>query len=218
MRGGHGFDRLAGCYRVLEYLAFGRDLERARFAHLHLLRDCRAILVLGEGDGRCLERLVGLAPRARIDCIDASGAMLARAGARIAGTEAAGRVAFRQLVLPSEDLPAGPFDAVVTLFFLDCFRADEAVSVMSAVEDRLLPGALWLWSDFALPAAGPARWRARLWLAMLYGFFRATTGLSAHRLPPMEAFFAARSYACLATAGFQSGLVRSIAWRHAKTR
>ena len=82
------FDPLARLYRALEYLAFGGDLERARFCLLDHLAGRRSILILGEGDGRCLARLLPLAPEARIHCLDASPAMLARAGARIANTAA----------------------------------------------------------------------------------------------------------------------------------
>ena len=60
------FDRLAGIYRLLEFLAFGRDLERARFRLLETLAECHSVLVLGEGDGRCLARLARVAPEARI--------------------------------------------------------------------------------------------------------------------------------------------------------
>ena len=90
------FDRLAGIYRGLERLAFGRDLERARFCWLERLSACRSMLILGEGDGRCLERLVRVAPVAHIHCVDASAAMLTRAARRIAGTEAESRVRFEQ--------------------------------------------------------------------------------------------------------------------------
>jgi ubiquinone/menaquinone biosynthesis C-methylase UbiE len=96
MNSPRNFDRLAGIYRALEYIAFGRDLERARFFHLDRLSESRSILVLGEGDGRCLERLVSAAPKARIDCLDFSPAMLACAARRIVDHEAVQRVTFRQ--------------------------------------------------------------------------------------------------------------------------
>lgn len=111
------FDRLAGLYRPLEFLAFGRDLERARFHFLPRLHDRRNILVLGEGDGRCLARLVQAAPLSRIHCIDASTAMLARAEARIAGTEAHARVTFECRDIMAARLTPATYDAVVTLFF-----------------------------------------------------------------------------------------------------
>src|SRR5580693_5673615 len=104
------FDRLAPIYRVLEYGAFGHDLERARFCFLEKLRDCRTILVLGEGDGRCLEQLVRAAPDAHIDCLDLSPAMLARAEARLPA-EAGTRVTFRQADLLTASLPDKNYDA-----------------------------------------------------------------------------------------------------------
>lgn len=204
-----GYDGLARVYRLLEFLAFGRDLERIRFAHLARLRECRSILVLGEGDGRCLERLVAEAPAARIDCLDLSPAMLARATARLAGGEAAGRVSFRQADLLTADLPPARYDAVVTCFFLDCFTAEQAAAVMGRIEGSLLPGARWLWADFTLPAGGLARWRARLWVGLLYRFFRWQTGLPARELPPVEPGLAAAGWKPVAELSLQHGLLRS---------
>ncbi len=205
-----GFGRLARVYRPLEFLAFGRDLERARFAHLARLRECRTILVLGEGDGRCLVRLVGAAPRAQIDCLDLSPAMLARAAGRLRGDPAAGRVNFRQADLLTAELPSRRYDAVVTCFFLDCFTAENAAALITRIEESLQPGALWVWADFALPAAGPARWRARLWVGLLYFCFRRGTGLHARRLPPVESRLAAGGWEPVAALTLQHGLLRSV--------
>jgi len=212
------FDRLARSYRALEYLAFGRDLERARFTHLHLLREHRSILVLGEGDGRCLEQLVQAAPHAHIDCLDLSAAMLARAASRLAGQVAANRVTFRQADLLSTELPAAHYDAVITFFFLDCFSASQARAVMSRIQGSLRPGALWLWADFVLPADGWSRLRARVWLTVLYAFFRWQTGLSVRTLPPVEKIFQETGNALLAEISFQSGLVRSAVWHLSAAR
>jgi len=208
-----GFDYLARLYRPLEYLAFGRDLERARFVHLSHLQNCRSILVLGEGDGRCLARLVQFVPQARIDCFDSSSAMLASAYRRIAGSEATGRVTFRQADLLTHALPAARYDAVVTCFFLDCFTAAQAETLIAGIKRSLQPGALWLWADFALPAQGYRRLRARAWLALLYSFFRWQTGLSARELPPVESLLASHGYVALAECSFQQGLLRSVIWR-----
>jgi ubiquinone/menaquinone biosynthesis C-methylase UbiE len=207
------FDHLAHCYRPLEYLAFGRDLERARFVHLERLRNCHSILVLGEGDGRCLARLVQVAPQARIDCLDGSSTMLACAFRRISDGEATNRVTFRQADLLTHALPAAQYDAVITFFFLDCFTAAQADALIVRIQQSLRPGALWLWADFALPARGYRRLRARAWLALLYAYFRWQTGLSAHELPPMESLFAAHDCIVLAEHSFQQGLLRSIVWQ-----
>jgi ubiquinone/menaquinone biosynthesis C-methylase UbiE len=203
------FDRLARIYRPLEYGAFGRDLERARFCFLEKLRDCRAILVLGEGDGRCLEQLVRAAPDAHIDCLDLSPAMLARAEARLP-TEARARVTFRQADLLTAALPEKNYDAVITLFFLDCFTADQTADIVHRIAASLRPGARWLWADFVLPPHGLARLRARVWLAVLYAFFHWQTTLSARVLPPAEELIAAEGFAREAEKVFQWGLVRSV--------
>ena len=207
------FDPLARFYRALEIIAFGGDLERARFCLLAQLADRRSILVLGEGDGRALARLVQLAPLARVHCIDFSAAMLAHAQARLAGTEAATRVTFEHADVLTCEFRPEHFDAVVTLFLLDCFDAAQAAGLVTRVCAALQPGAAWLFADFVLPARGPARWRARLWLGLLYAFFRWQTGLRTRELPPSESLIRAAGFECAAVRNFQWGLLRSAFFR-----
>jgi SAM-dependent methyltransferase len=207
-----GFDRLAGIYPTLEYLAFGRDLEATRWSLLDRLADCRSILIVGEGDGRTLARLVRLAPQAAIDCREASAAMIARARGRLTPADQA-RVRFRQVDAVRCPYPAAAFDAVVTLFFLDCFSADTAAALVGRIARSLRPGGVWLFADFAEPAGGWARWRARMWLALLYAFFRWQTDLEARRLPPSEALIAAAGLRPIETREFQAGLLRTVLFR-----
>lgn len=182
-----GFDRLASVYRALEFAAFGRDLERARFQYLGQLAGCRDILLLGEGDGRCALRLASLAPQARILCVDSSPAMIERASRRLNDAGFAGRVAFACADLREYRPPPGSFDAVATLFVLDCFHPGEVASIVARVGPALRPGGRWLFADFALPPRGVARIRARAWLGLLYFFFRLGAGLRVSELPPSEA-------------------------------
>jgi SAM-dependent methyltransferase len=214
--GPRSFDRLARSYRALEFLAFGGDLERARFGLLDRLGDCRKILVLGEGDGRCLARLVRIAPTARIHCLDISAAMLRRAAARIAGTAAQARVTFQCADALTAPLPPAGFDAVITLFFLDCFTAQQAAALVDRVKAALAAEAWWLFADFALPPRGLARLRARAWLAVLYAFFHWQTGLPARALPPSEDLIVRAGFAREARRDFQNGLVRSVLFHRPK--
>jgi cyclopropane fatty-acyl-phospholipid synthase-like methyltransferase len=207
------FDRLARVYRALEFLAFGAALERARFCFLDRLADCHDILVLGEGDGRCLERLAALAPQARIHCVDASSAMLARAAARAAPANVNRRLTFEKADVRAASLAPGRYDAVVTFFFLDCFRAETVAELVARVDSSLRPGALWLFADFVLPPRSWTRWRARLWLAVLYAFFRWETGIQAPSLPPSEAILGQAGFRCVAVRDFQRGLVRSAVFK-----
>jgi ubiquinone/menaquinone biosynthesis C-methylase UbiE len=205
------FDRLARIYRPLELLAFGRDLERARFCFLDRLRDCRSILVLGEGDGRCLARLAQVAPTAEVHCVDASAAMLAMAEARRARSDDLVRFEHSD-VLTTEFTPCR-YDAVVTFFFLDCFTAEQVAAIVGRVRPALRHGASWLFADFALPAGRLARWRAQSWLTILYAFFRALTGLKARVLPPSDDILREHGFQMIAERRFQHGFVRSAIFR-----
>ena len=204
-----GFDRVARAYHALELVAFGRDLERARFMHLERLAGRRDILLLGEGDGRCAKRLAMIAPDARILCVDSSPGMIARASARIAGTEAEGRVSFVCADARSYFPEPGRYDAVATLFFLDCFDAGGAEAIISQIGAALRPETLWVFADFVIPPRGFRRFRARAWLSLLYFFFRWETGLSVSELPPSEELLAQQGWRRIASGDLQCGLIRS---------
>jgi cyclopropane fatty-acyl-phospholipid synthase-like methyltransferase len=203
-----GFDWLARPYRALEFIAFGRGLERARFAFLDRLAGSRDILLLGEGDGRCAARLARMAPGARILCVDSSAGMIRRASARIAPADAA-RVTFLCADALSFAPEPGAFDAVATLFFLDCFDEAGVEAIVARAGPGLRPGATWLFADFVLPGRGAARLRARAWLAVLYAFFRAGAGLRASSLPPSERVLERAGWTRASCRDFQGGLVRS---------
>jgi cyclopropane fatty-acyl-phospholipid synthase-like methyltransferase len=205
------FDGLASAYVWLERLAFGRDLESARFCHLDHLRSCQRVLVLGEGDGRFLAQLLQRFPNVRVECVDASGAMLAKAKTRL-NKEQSARVNFCQVDALSANLGTGVYDAVVTLFFLDCFTAEEVAGLVDRVQIALRDDARWIWADFALPQRGWRSWRAQIWLRVLYFFFRNQTSLTARQLPPTERLLRAAGLELRAEVSLQAGLIRSTVW------
>jgi ubiquinone/menaquinone biosynthesis C-methylase UbiE len=208
-----GFDRLARWYKHAEYVAFGRDLERTRFEFLGRLAECREVLLLGEGDGRCAERLASIAPKARITCVDSSPGMIERAAKRIAAAGAQDRVSFECADIFEFEAGSRAFDAVATLFFLDCFTPEAVASIVSRVGPSLRPGALWLFSDFVMPRGGLARFRAKLWLRVLYAFFRWETALSVSALPPSEEILACSGWRQTAFCDRQNGMLRSAVLR-----
>jgi hypothetical protein len=105
------------------------------------------------------------------------------------------------------------YDAVVTLFFLDCFTADQVAAIVARVTPALSAGSPWLFADFAVPAGRLASWRARIWLRVLYLFFRWQTGLAARSLPPSEPLLRARGFQCREEQDFDRGFVRSAVYR-----
>jgi SAM-dependent methyltransferase len=176
-------DRLARWYRLLEYLVFGRALERRRCAYMDQLADVRHALLLGDGDGRFTAELVKRFPLAQVDSVEQSSGMLALAQARL-----------RKLHLDSERIrfwPAdartidlhGPYDLIATHFFLDCFWLDELRPLIARVGEHCAPGGCWLVSEFGLPDAGWPRAAAGALIWTMYSFFRIATGLQVSRLP-----------------------------------
>lgn len=176
-------DPLARWYRFIEYAAFGRALEHHRFLYLDRLRDARKILVMGEGDGRSLARLLELAPQAEIDVVESSARMIELAQSRVASNS---RVRFIHQDAATITWPQDSYDAVTTSFFLDCFDEPTACEIVERLAQSLTPGGLWLMNDFAIPPSGWRHWHARAWIAAMYHFFRLTAGLRANKLPPID--------------------------------
>lgn len=177
------FNFIARPYRWLEYLTLGRRLERCRLHFLPHLLDQKKALVLGDGDGRFLAELMAAAPELHADAIDTSSAMLRllrqrcksrtlNAAARLE-THHIDALAFR---------PIGPYDLVVTHFFLDCLTESSLDALIVRIRRSLAPGALWVVSDFRIPS-GPMRLPALIFVRGLYLAFRILTGLRTNRLP-----------------------------------
>ncbi|HVZ85010.1 MAG TPA: class I SAM-dependent methyltransferase, partial [Terracidiphilus sp.] len=159
------FDRLARAYRWMEAASFGPFLMRARCAFLAETASAQHALVLGDGDGRFTARLLAANPSVLIDAIDASPAMLA-ALLRNAGPHAA------RVTIHCTDIrtwqPAARYDLIVTHFFLDCLSTAEVAALAARLRACAAPGALWLVSDFAIPANLFGRAIAHPLVAALY--------------------------------------------------
>ena len=174
------FNPIARPYRWLEYLTLGKALENCRIHYLPQLLDRRHALVIGDGDGRFLAQLLTHNLSLHADAVDTSATMLhlllqrskATAGTRLHTCHA------NALTAPLE----GPYDVVVTHFFLDCLTQPELDSLISRITPMLTPGALWLISDFRIPT-GLMRLPAKLLVRSLYLSFRLITGLHTTRLP-----------------------------------
>ena len=190
---GSTFDRLARPYRWLEYAAFGRGLLRCRFDLLPWLADAKRVLTVGERDGRFVAELARRFPEIKVDCVEASGAMIARARGRLPVNA---KVNFHQADALERDFPKGEYDAVVTCFFLDCFSEETLGELMPRIAKSLQPQGKWLVAEFAKPSRGWAAWHARAWLAAMYFFFRHATRLEARRLPDWEGEMAQIGLAC----------------------
>jgi SAM-dependent methyltransferase len=215
------FDRLARPYRWLEYLSFGRALERCRFALLPELAGARRVLLYGDGDGRFLARLLRVYSGLEIDAVDSSRAMLRIAEARLT-PEARARVRFhhedalRFMPPPSSDpgdLSGAGYDLVITHFFFDCFHQHELHQLLNRVRPHLAPNARWLVSEFAIPQRAVPALAARAVVGLLYTAFRLLTGLRTNHLPDYAAVLAGHSFLLSRRTILLGGLLHCELWR-----
>jgi ubiquinone/menaquinone biosynthesis C-methylase UbiE len=178
------FDRVATSYRLLETIAFGQSLQRARVRWIEKIPRPRRVLILGEGSGRFLCELLRVHPKIDIDCVDASARMLSLAGKRARRNHAESWpcVQFIRADILQWS-PRNSYDLIVTHFFLDCFPRDEVKAIVDKLAGAAAPGAVWLLADFTIPSAGIfSRMHAKLWLRMMYLFFRCAAGIIANGL------------------------------------
>ena len=175
------FNRLAGIYRWMEMASFGPWLQRCRCAFLDELRGCRNALALGDGDGRFTEQLLRTNSEVRIDAVDGSEAML-RALVQRAGVDG-GRVRTRCADLRQWEPADGPYDLVVSHFFLDCLTTEEVRALAGRVRRVTAASGIWAVSDFAVPEGWFGRLAAWPMVRGLYWAFGLLTGLKVRRLP-----------------------------------
>jgi SAM-dependent methyltransferase len=205
------FDTLAPWYRGMERVMAGPLLQRCRTAFLDQTTGCRRALLLGEGPGRFLEALLRVNPRVEITCVERSPRMIASARARL-DTAALARVRFEPVDALTWTPPRATFDLISTHFFLDCFRREELQVLVPRIIAGATADARWLLTDFHEPPAGWQRWRARAALALMYGFFRLATGLSAARLTPPDEWLAAGGFQLTNRRLANFGLLHSDLW------
>jgi hypothetical protein len=205
------FNGIAPAYRWLEYLSFGPMLERCRFYRLALLVDSRRALVIGDGDGRFLARLMRQNAQLGAEAVDSSSAMLRLLQQRVAD-EGAGE----RLLVHCEDArgfsPSGEYDLVATHFFLDCLATEEVIALAERIRSRLLPGAVWIVSDFAIPR-GALALPARLIVSLLYAVFGLLTGLEVRRLPRLGAALRSAGFSLVDRKQWLGGLLCSELWQ-----
>lgn len=199
-------DPIARWYRWLEYIGFGRALERRRNAFLADVSNARRVLVLGEGDGRFLARLVPAIFRfagGAIDYIDLSYRML-----EIARTRAGQQVRYVQGDALTIRLRDAEYDLVVTHFFLDCFNESNAAALVKKIAAASKPNARWLISEFRDP-----NWWTHLRIAALYLFFRIATGLETRRLIDHHPLLRRNGFVLEKSESARAGLLVSELWR-----
>jgi trans-aconitate methyltransferase len=208
------FDPLAKLYRWMEYGSFGPLLERCRFRYRTECRSARSALVLGDGDGRCTAQLLAENPSLQVDAVDASAAMLAELArrARKSAAHPESRLNLHQADIRHFTPTDGPYDLVVSHFFLDCLTDTEVASLCTRVVPHLAPGARWLISEFAVPPQRVRGTLARALIRFLYFAFARMTHLTVQRLPDYARHLQDNGFSLDAQTHLAGGLLVAEVW------
>jgi SAM-dependent methyltransferase len=208
------FDRIARPYRWMEYLTLGSALTLCRNHFLPQLASRRRALVLGDGDGRFLARLLAANRGLHADAVDLSPAMLhlLTRNAGRAHPTASTRIRTHQTSALTFT-PSGPYDLIVTHFFLDCLTQPELNQLITRLTPHLAPNSIWLVSDFRIPT-GPMRFPARVLIHLLYLAFRILTGLRTTQLPDHAAALTAAGFTLAARHLSLAGLLTTEIWEY----
>lgn len=170
----------------MEYLSFGPALQRRRCEFLNRTASHRAVLILGDGDGRFTAAFLQRNKTAFVDSLESSQSMSRLAAARIARLpDGQSRVRQRQEDIRAAQL-SGTYDLVITHFFLDCFTREELEELVPRITAHLKPGGQWVISEFQIPSRGLPRYLAKLAIKALYLSFAILTGLKTRQLPDYQ--------------------------------
>jgi hypothetical protein len=207
------FDRVARPYRWLEYLSFGPWLGRCRSAQLDHLSQSRCALLLGDGDGRFLARLLSTNRSLTADVIDSSRSMLRVLDRRVRRSGPRARRRIRQHHADAlEWEPTRRYDLIVAHFFLDCFFPQQLEQLLDRVLPHALPGAQWVISEFAIPRNALAAWLAGGVIGLLYRVFGVLTGLRVRALPDYATVLRRRGLTLSQDRRYLAGLLCSQVW------
>jgi ubiquinone/menaquinone biosynthesis C-methylase UbiE len=210
---------LASSYSFWEYLALGKQLQRARFSHWRELQNTQRVLLLGDGNGRFSTHLLKEFPTIRIWSLDSSEAMLNAAARRRRKNNLCDK---RITPINGDVLTWNPqglsFDAVVAQFFFDGFDRLELQNVCEILKKVLTAEGILLVSEFHIPPTSVlAVTRARITLWSLYKIFWLLTGLKNQRLTPHEPMLCECGFEVRKTATLSQGTVLSQVFQRKST-
>lgn len=207
------FNRLARLYCWMEWLTFGPFLQRCRCAFLSCFAERRQALVLGDGDGRFTARLIGSNSTIKVDAVDASAAMLSQLARRSSADRVRTHLADARMFAPGRR----DYDVIATHFFLDCLIQAEVGELAARLRRHAAPNAVWVISEFAIPANFYGRALAAPLIRSLYLAFGLLTRLKIRKLPDHHAALAQSGWSLLDRRKFLGGLLVSEMW-HLATR
>lgn len=168
----------------------------------------RNVLMVGEGPGRFLREFRRKYPEARITVVEGSARMVEIARRRMPEGD---QTLFIHSMISDWDTDER-FDLIVTNFLLDCLSAAEVEEIVKKLAYTTTSGAEWWIAEFDVPDSIFGKWRSRLIIKLLYGFFEWVAGVKAKNIhSPAEALHK-EGFILAARQTFSWGLLKGERW------
>ena len=207
---GNNYDRVANYYDRIHHLFYGQAETHAQVELLDYVRPGDRLLIVGGGTGWILEKIAVVFPGGlAITYIESSVRMMALTKTRNWGENT---VTFVSGVVEDWVYSGAEFDCILTGFFFDNFREEQAVRIVEQLSGCLKNGGVWLEADFYYPRGRGKLWQAIL-LWLMYVSARLICGVEAKRLPDMERIFTERGYRLMFISFHYQRFIRSVVYR-----
>lgn len=166
------FDIIAKYYKILEILAFGRNLLNTRLYLLTKNKSQYKILIIGEGTGSFLKYLANCYPKSSITIIDSSNKMNKIIEKFNQTLKDENITILKQDYL--KYISAFKYDLIYTNFFLDCFKSSDVLKIVTKI--KLMLNESGEWNDVEFTKSQKSNFLNhnynKLILNILYKFFR----------------------------------------------
>lgn len=185
------FDLVSPIYDGLATLTFAGAIHRAQVSLLPRVSQIDSALVIGGGTGWFLLELLSRTAVKRVTYVDLSEKMLGKSIAMLERKhpEWRDRVEFRLGSEESLTASDGPYDLIVTNFFLDLFNDENCVQVASILRRHLAADGQWLFVDFHVPERGWRRGAALALFKVMFTFFNVLSNMESRHPPNYAAVF-----------------------------
>lgn len=173
------FGKISCIYSFLEKVVFRNKLQEYRCCFLDLMHEAQDVLLVGEGTGSFLIKLLTLNSTVRVTVVEVSREMVTQARSKVEPEDRV-RVFFHEKVV-SDFYSSQKYDFICTFFFWDCFDKKQIKRMFPNLVSKLQPQGKLLNADFFENSYSGSKGEILhfLLLRVLYGFFRFATGIQA---------------------------------------
>jgi ubiquinone/menaquinone biosynthesis C-methylase UbiE len=198
----NNFDGIAFIYDFLVKLFFGKTIQKAQTYFLNKIPADARVLVLGSGSGWIAEEILMRNPNSKITLVDASQKMTNKAVKKLNG---------EPVEIYCDDQTkvfSNPFDVVILPFFLDLFPDRSLKDVIESINKNVTKESMWIVTDFV----SEKLWH-RLYLWIMYRFFKVTCHIEASQLPDWQKALTSNNLVVMQENDFYLGFIKSTVYK-----